>query len=971
MPRSSLRTAALLSLLGVALLPRAAWGQGGGEHSTGASHGADAGSGNTARAHDLDAGTGDAASQGADAGSGDEDDSAPAEDDDATASGDDSEAPEIPDAPSGAALRAELRTIEQHHRADIPDGTFVSVSYLIGLARRIDDGYPLQAAQWRLRVADYLASMRRGIDPFPRERGKITDRAYRSRLVPDPQGYAVYLPRDYDPSRPWPLYVALHGGSSNGNLFLGVVLGNNMSWLTYRQHLWDQYTPRWSPELIVVCPTGFGQVMWRFMGEQDVLDVIADVERHYNVDRNRVVLGGLSNGGVGAYALGLRHAWMFSTVQAMAGAPSWIQYAGGQPLPEEMLALRRMSGMDLAENEVDTNFLYYHGHLDGGPMKPAFVEAFTQRLHDLHLPAHVTWYNAGHDILYLAHEHGRIYQELAKIHRDTRPHEVRVVTGDYRAARQHWVTVTRITRYPELAHVRAVVQDDTVRVHTDNTRAFLLDLRDMPLAGRTDPKIVVDGDTAYDGPRAPLGTRIHLCHDGGHWHTGYPDDPEGVLVKKPGLAGPITDAYYGPMVHVYGTKNPAHTAALRHAAERGADGWPVWLWNFRQQVVADTAVTPKMMRQDHLVLYGTEGDNALLARMRDQLPIRVDGDSVVVGAHRYTGPDVGVRFIYPNPLSPSRYVVVQEGVTTDSVEAGNSLPDFLPDYLVYDHTTTRHRARLLTGPEAPLALGYFDAQWQLPEQPEGAGPDSGGPSTSTLPVPQAPPVPPIPAHYLAPARDPAGKVARAMAHRVATFHNYRAAIGGATWTVDPHAVWSVRPQARCLAALRRAHVPVRLDLSAPTPVATPVELLGRVGGVLFRSAHEDRPILLSCEMAARLPALARILAHHGVRVVDVISSYREKPFPSFHTMGLALDMARFWTAGGWLSVERDFVATPDRHTCQGPAPTDRRARTLREIACEMAASHLFASVLTPNYNAGHRNHFHIDARPDDPRLFLR
>jgi hypothetical protein len=42
-----------------------------------------------------------------------------------------------------------------------------------------------------------------------------------------------------------------------------------------------------------------------------------------------------------------------------------------------------------------------------------------------------------------------------------------------------------------------------------------------------------------------------------------------------------------------------------------------------------------------------------------------------------------------------------------------------------------------------------------------------------------------------------------------------------------------------------------------------------------------------------------------------------------------------------------------------------------EIACEIGASKRFSSVLTPNYNEGHRNHFHLDVRPNDPRVFVR
>jgi hypothetical protein len=44
---------------------------------------------------------------------------------------------------------------------------------------------------------------------------------------------------------------------------------------------------------------------------------------------------------------------------------------------------------------------------------------------------------------------------------------------------------------------------------------------------------------------------------------------------------------------------------------------------------------------------------------------------------------------------------------------------------------------------------------------------------------------------------------------------------------------------------------------------------------------------------------------------------------------------------------------------------------LQRIACDLAQSRHVSTVLTPNYNAGHRDHFHVDVRPDDPRVFVR
>lgn len=889
---------------------------------------------------------------------------------------------------SATQLRARLAETRQSHPAGIPDGSLRSIDYTIDVSERIEGRFTEQAASWRRRAASFLDRVQEGHDPFPEQRGRIVNRAYDSELSLDDQGYGIYIPPDYDPSRAWPLIVVLHGGSSNGNLFLGVVLGNNMSWLAYSQYLWNDFEPRWSPNVIVVSPDGFGQVMWRWMGERDVLDVIADVQLHYNVDPDRIILAGLSNGGVGAYAIGTRHAWRFSVVQAIAGAPSWLQYAGGRPLPAERVAMEPFSGLHLAENILDTDFRFYHGRGDTGPMRPQFVTQFEARLADLSIEPNVTWYDAGHDILYRVHRHGRTFDALGEVRRDRRRAEVRLVTGDYRAAQQHWVTVTRMDGYPELAHVRANVEGEAVRVTTDNVLALSLDLRDMPLAEGSQARIAVDGQEVYAGPRAQLGHVIHMTREAETWRLGFPEEPPGTLVKRPGVSGPLTDAYLGRMVHVFGTGNAERRPALEQAAHRGSHGWPLWLWYFRQEVVADTEVTDEMMRDAHLVLYGTAGDNAVLERIRDRLPVRVERDAIVVGTQRYEGPSVGVRFIYPNPLSPDRYVIVQGGVTPEAVAAGYNLPDFLPDYLVYDRGTTRTRQRLFTGRDRALAMGYFDRHWELPTgNPEGGDPApqegsttvndeaAGGPPVTEeeplLPIPPAPRRPPRPTVFAAPEDDAAGRVAREIARAATTFPNFRAEIPGATWTVDRRAVWSIQSEAECHRALRAAGVPFRPAPAMPTPVPSPIELTGPVDGVWFRMMHEDRPLEMSCEMALRLPDLVAVLEEHGVTGVDVMSAYRDQPRVSFHTMGLGLDIGRFWTDRGYLSVLTDFVETPASETCRAPRPGARRARILLRIACDLAQTRRLSSVLTPNYNEGHRNHFHIDARPDDPRLFVR
>ena len=103
--------------------------------------------------------------------------------------------------------------------------------------------------------------------------------------------------------------------------------------------------------------------------------------------------------------------------------------------------------------------------------------------------------------------------------------------------------------------------------------------------------------------------------------------------------------------------------------------------------------------------------------LEPDLPFKLSGNSItatVDGATKeWKGRDIGVAFIYPNPKHPSRYVVVLEGTSALGTFRAVSLPEVLPDFIVYDDRIAFARGQIVLGNGTPLAAGLFRSDWSL------------------------------------------------------------------------------------------------------------------------------------------------------------------------------------------------------------------------------------------------------------------
>src|SRR5207237_4956948 len=139
-----------------------------------------------------------------------------------------------------------------------------------------------------------------------------------------------------------------------------------------------------------------------------------------------------------------------------------------------------------------------------------------------------------------------------------------------------------------------------------------------------------------------------------------------------------------------------------------------WRRQFRGEprVKDDAQVTDADIAAHNLALWGDPGSNGILARIADRLPIRWTKDAVIAGDRRYPACTHAPILIYPNPLNPKRYVVLNSGFTYreyDYLNNARQVPK-LPDYAVVDvDVPVSSRA-----PGGIVAAGFFDETWGLP-----------------------------------------------------------------------------------------------------------------------------------------------------------------------------------------------------------------------------------------------------------------
>ena len=632
------------------------------------------------------------------------------------------------------ALDARLVAVETTRQ--LPADRAADVRIFLKAVRHVLDYEPAIDARGRGQIEAALqageqriAQLETGTHPWADGRGPSV-RGFVSAVDASTQPFILFVPPGYDPARPIRLDVNLHGSMSRrtaiGELdfILGGVGGGG------------------GASFIEVQPLGrLGENAYRFEGETDVFEAIEAVCRNYAIDRRRIVLRGSSLGGVGTWQIGLKRPDRFVALGPSAGpvdtllfaAAPWPHFIKLDPLtPWQEKMLHMVDAIDYTANAgmvpvvaaMGAKDPYYPSHLQIEKAFAAEGIPFTG----------IVAAAAGHGLDGGTRaEQMRLLGERAAAGLPERQPRIRFVTWTLAFSRCHWIELLGLDAHYERAEIEATLADDgsvAVTKLANITRFAIASPALEPAAVSTAaPTMTIEGRAVPLPPRADTAAPRSLvfARDGADWK--YLGERGGVTLtgKRPGLQGPIDDAFRTAFLCVRGTSTPANDAVGRWAdASLRRFQWE-WGRHYRGTlpVKDDTQVTPEDLRDRNLVLFGDPASNRWIREALPGLGVRWSADTVQVGDATYPAADHGLALIAPNPLpgATNRYVVFNSGHTYHDPELRLSYMAFprLGDWAVItvgDNPAPPAAAPQSGGPiprptagETGVTSGFFDEEW--------------------------------------------------------------------------------------------------------------------------------------------------------------------------------------------------------------------------------------------------------------------
>lgn len=563
-----------------------------------------------------------------------------------------------------------------------------------------------------LRRADELLQ---GKHSWTRQSGLVV-RGYRSRIDGSIQPYGLVIGSEVVPGKqPVRCDIWFRGRSEKGL---------ELQFLYDRMHKEGQYV---LTQGIVLHPFGRYCNANRFAGEVDTFEALEHLQRDCPVDPNRISVRGFSMGGAACWGFTVHYPCKWFASNPGAGFSETRQYLGldKNPAllpPEYQQRMWSLYDADvLADNLYNTHVVAYSGEIDGQKRAAdIMVEAAAKR--NIQFP-----YLIGPNTAHQIHPESRKLiaaqmDEWSIAGRQQRRSSIHFSTFSLKYNHCAWLTLNSLEEHWQEAYVDADLLGEessprTLRIKTRNVTDFTIDgtSTNSPLRANESLLLTIDGQTLEKITATSEGAfRFRFHRQPAGWTSVPPDGPlANGLVKKHQLQGPVDDALMDSFLFVEPTGEFSHPAVEDWVRSELARAVREWKRQMRGDVrmKKDRDVTPEDLQQYHVIVWGCPRSNQLLTRVAPQLPVKWTAESVTAAGQTFDAAQHAPILVYPNPLNPERYLVLNSGMTfreADYLTNSRQTPK-IPDWAIVD---LREKPST-SAPGKIVAADFFNEQWQF------------------------------------------------------------------------------------------------------------------------------------------------------------------------------------------------------------------------------------------------------------------
>jgi hypothetical protein len=538
----------------------------------------------------------------------------------------------------------------------------------------------------------------------------LVPRGYVSRIDDSIQPYGLVVPVSWHPNRSKPIRLDIWFHGRGEKL-------TELSFLNQCLHSPGQFTP---DDTIVLHLYGRYCNANKFAGEIDLFEALEHVQQDYAIDTNRIIVRGFSMGGAACWQFATHYAGLWAAAAPGAGfseTKEFLEFFQKETLTPYWWEKKLWNLYDAtayAENLFQCPTVAYSGAIDRQKQAADIMSLYLENegLQLTHL--------IGPDTAHKYHpeaktEINRRIDRIAEKGRDAVPNKIRFTTYTLRYHKMNWIELEGLMQHWERARVQAeLTSNHEVSIHTSNVSQFRIRMEagQCPLDITQTPIITIDDQSLeVDKPKTDLSWDVILIRVNDVWKQAG-ESTNQTLRKKHGLQGPIDDAFMDRFLMVGPSSWPMNSTVGDWVSDEMSHAMRHWRQQFRgkPRFKMDHEVTEQDIRESHLVLWGDPSSNTLIRKIVKQLPIKWDHQGIHTPQKKYTPDRYLPALIYPNPLNPEKYVVINSGFTYreyDYLNNARQVPK-LPDWAILDLSqppTSRWPAGITNA-------GFFGENWE-------------------------------------------------------------------------------------------------------------------------------------------------------------------------------------------------------------------------------------------------------------------